>query len=632
MFTDVIVASASWGRPKFSLFTEAEVKISDPTVTATIPASSPNIKNSCEGLLKQLDGAILALTKNETKNSPAFDRSAIESCVDEDSDEEDIMIDFNKSSARIAASSKVNIGSDAGVGSTQVVALQRHESVKAVPAAVFPSSPAIREAVTKSPSVCSSTGKDPQVVTTETGFLVMLSSSDDESDAEAEDPDITLTSASRDEDVDIMFHPALRTDGNDKNDCGGDAQGRNEMVASGGLADIGQVAAGPAETSFQLNDSQRHGQLTSDSELDIAAFGFNNSLHSSRHNSSDNTAQEEDNCDKTVGTTSSMDASATQDMDYCVVCLGLDSDPGDEIVYCEGFCNQVVHWKCFGMSCLPKSDFYCDVCSKIRMQLRCGSASGSNNPILRNPKFMEQDDFKCYLCQQLGGLMRLASCGRLVHPCCVLYCSELTVDEVSMRANNLNRLDPERRSLRCVICKNGCKNENGAENDHNKCGGIVQCFFGQCRISFHPFCALKDGRVLLQRQPGRPTAPMRYEIYCHNHEHVISSKGVIARVGGEAELLDHTQLTMSSRTPPSARKRPIPPAGLHDRNEGNRAKSTSQLKANKSTRSALADINFSPIIGTQLDNTPTGAAGNVLPSKRYSEQFCRVVVVVPCKF
>jgi hypothetical protein len=223
------------------------------------------------------------------------------------------------------------------------------------------------------------------------------------------------------------------------------------------------------------------------------------------------------------------------DNDFCAVCIRFESDPGDEIVYCDGLCGECVHWRCYGLSEFPTGDFYCDACTRLRYRLRNHNHSNGG---LTN--LLEQDDLRCFLCSNNKGLMKLSTCSRLTHPCCVLYCSELTVDEISMRPNNLCDMNTDRLQLQCIICKTTGR-------------GVVQCAFGKCRISFHPYCAMRDGRLMLQRERGKHQA-MIYEIFCHNHEHVVHMDCVTSYVGGtSSQTRPVTGATPAKRSEPHSK-------------------------------------------------------------------------------
>jgi hypothetical protein len=163
----------------------------------------------------------------------------------------------------------------------------------------------------------------------------------------------------------------------------------------------------------------------------------------------------------------------------CCACTSRISFDDNPIILCEGACKGASHIECYGLSTVPTNNFYCEGC------LDCAT------------------DKTCVLCRVSGGLLRLSTCGSWTHPVCVLFTSELTVDETSMRANNLNKLDRERTNLVCLICR--------------KQGAAVQCAFASCLCALHPHCALTSSfQMVVRMHEVRET--VKYEIYCSKHK------------------------------------------------------------------------------------------------------------------
>ena len=86
-----------------------------------------------------------------------------------------------------------------------------------------------------------------------------------------------------------------------------------------------------------------------------------------------------------------------------------------------GRCQQWTHIDCYGLKELPQEgkDWLCEACK------------------------LASEDQTCYVCCKTGGMMKQGVCARWVHPICVMFTNELTVDN-DMRACNLDKLDPER--------------------------------------------------------------------------------------------------------------------------------------------------------------------------------------------
>jgi len=110
--------------------------------------------------------------------------------------------------------------------------------------------------------------------------------------------------------------------------------------------------------------------------------------------------------------------------------------------------------------------------------------------------------------------------GKWVHSLCVLYTPELQLDSVTMRAENLGDLNPERKDLVCSIC-----NRRG--------GACVQCEFDRCFDAFHPFCCYQNRTQMIIRVA--PNGSNVYEIYCRKHKNNIRHVG---RVVSSRNALD----------------------------------------------------------------------------------------------
>jgi hypothetical protein len=152
----------------------------------------------------------------------------------------------------------------------------------------------------------------------------------------------------------------------------------------------------------------------------------------------------------------------------CSICTGsVESGMKGRLVQCLGPCGSYVHCACYGLgAALPDDRFECEGCWSSRMTStkEC-----------------------CSLCKSNGGLLRLSQQENAwVHPICVLFTPELTVDDRSLRANNLDKLDPDRSSLSCLICR-------------RQGGSCVQCCFPSCLVAIHPYCAFRASKQLLIR-------------------------------------------------------------------------------------------------------------------------------------
>jgi hypothetical protein len=212
--------------------------------------------------------------------------------------------------------------------------------------------------------------------------------------------------------------------------------------------------------------------------------------------------------------------------EICQICLTNFSDDNNPLIKCQGFCSSLVHKNCFGLKYLSSLNplFVCDGC-------KCTKNQGNLQT--------------CSLCCSKGGLMKKSIDGRFQHIICVIFCNELTVDE-NMCPNNLNDLNPDRNILICRICsKQG--------------GACIQCSFGKCLVSTHPYCALVDNVLLVIRskstklkkinsssQQGKSDERFEYEMYCPQHECFCSKEGIVS--SNRKELLSQYSNSTESIT------------------------------------------------------------------------------------
>ncbi|KAG7386860.1 hypothetical protein PHYPSEUDO_015170 [Phytophthora pseudosyringae] len=148
---------------------------------------------------------------------------------------------------------------------------------------------------------------------------------------------------------------------------------------------------------------------------------------------------------------------------YCAVCLESESYDDDPIVFCDG-CNMAVHQFCYGIRVMPSDKWFCDVCTEAR------TGGGGIKP----------SQPRCQLCPHRGGAFKRTRCGHWVHVQCFLWIPEFRVeqgDDDMLVLGELNRLDPDRKTLDCSLC-------------HSQQGtGIIQCAHKRCLTAFHVSCA-----------------------------------------------------------------------------------------------------------------------------------------------
>ena len=171
----------------------------------------------------------------------------------------------------------------------------------------------------------------------------------------------------------------------------------------------------------------------------------------------------------------------------CCMCSDVDADDLNPMVFCEGQCGEWVHIECYGLSCPPSGLWMCEGCA-------------------------DKSTKRCYICSKSGGMLRRSTCGHWTHPICVMFTSELTVND-DQRPDNLACIDTERYDLVCTLCRN---NE----------GACVQCSHTSCLAAVHPYCAFKgDFQMTLNESSaddisGCPT--LECKVYCFLHFNMYS--------------------------------------------------------------------------------------------------------------
>lgn len=129
----------------------------------------------------------------------------------------------------------------------------------------------------------------------------------------------------------------------------------------------------------------------------------------------------------------------------CGVCGGSDSPVGNEILLCDG-CDLGVHLECYGLSCIPSGDWFCEVCDY-------GSETN------------------CGICGRSGGVMKRCADSGWIHVCCGLWTANVSFGD-NMRPQSVPA------NLPSSICE--------------KCGaqGATKCT--KCDRATHPYCAIVE--------------------------------------------------------------------------------------------------------------------------------------------
>ncbi|KAK6027896.1 PHD-finger, partial [Ostertagia ostertagi] len=112
----------------------------------------------------------------------------------------------------------------------------------------------------------------------------------------------------------------------------------------------------------------------------------------------------------------------------CDICLAIDSEPDDEMVFCDG-CNLCVHMSCYGLQELPPDEWLC---------MKCRLCYG------RNPS--------CLLCPTIGGALKCTDTNQWAHVVCALWIPECRVDfEKREPIIRINEIKEERWSAKLEL-------------------------------------------------------------------------------------------------------------------------------------------------------------------------------------
>ncbi|XGW17847.1 hypothetical protein V3C99_002451 [Haemonchus contortus] len=142
----------------------------------------------------------------------------------------------------------------------------------------------------------------------------------------------------------------------------------------------------------------------------------------------------------------------------CDICLAVDSEPDDEMVFCDG-CNLCVHMSCYGLQELPPDEWLC---------MKCRLCFGRNPP--------------CVLCPTIGGALKCTDTNQWAHVVCALWIPECRFGDFEKRepVTRLHEIKEERWTAKCSICD-------------TRQGACIKCSVDSCLSSFHATCALRSG-------------------------------------------------------------------------------------------------------------------------------------------
>ena len=182
------------------------------------------------------------------------------------------------------------------------------------------------------------------------------------------------------------------------------------------------------------------------------------------------------------------------DEDICRVCRGYVSSTSDPIVFCDG-CNLAVHLSCYSINIPIEDDvpWYCEVCS-------LNITEENRKPAKETPI--------CGICKQSDGALKRTDPPEMlwVHPVCVWWTPEFEGRSEKLGTlANLRQKEPERESLRCMLCK--------------VVGGAVQCCVSRCLHAAHPHCAMNasQSKQWMLFSYDDNVGNCKWPMFCHHH-------------------------------------------------------------------------------------------------------------------
>ncbi|CAD6188399.1 unnamed protein product [Caenorhabditis auriculariae] len=181
----------------------------------------------------------------------------------------------------------------------------------------------------------------------------------------------------------------------------------------------------------------------------------------------------------------SRDTNLVDDEASCDICRYRDSEPDDEMVFCDG-CNVCVHMSCYGLEDLPQDEWLC---------MKCQICKDVNPP--------------CVLCPTIGGaLKRTKSGNRWAHVVCALWLPECRFENFEKREpiTNIEEIADERWQLKCSICD-------------TRQGACIQCTEKSCNTAFHVSCALRSGNEMrIEQYPDPENDGVQMIALCNKHD------------------------------------------------------------------------------------------------------------------
>uniref|UniRef100_A0A7S1TEY5 Uncharacterized protein n=1 Tax=Compsopogon caeruleus TaxID=31354 RepID=A0A7S1TEY5_9RHOD len=162
----------------------------------------------------------------------------------------------------------------------------------------------------------------------------------------------------------------------------------------------------------------------------------------------------------------------------------------------------------------------CDICLKgegkklssckncgVQVHMNCYFPEASNdvlaNSFICDPCKTRNKNPRCCLCPCPGGPMRATLSREFAHVLCATYVNETYFDPQSRKVAGVEKIDPRRRKLRCMVCRI----EGTAPS---------QCSVRTCGNALHPLCARSQG--LPVDVDASFDGQDSYVMYCKRHQ------------------------------------------------------------------------------------------------------------------
>eukprot|EP00735_Rhodelphis_limneticus_P010463 TRINITY_DN3204_c0_g1::TRINITY_DN3204_c0_g1_i1::g.29721::m.29721 TRINITY_DN3204_c0_g1::TRINITY_DN3204_c0_g1_i1::g.29721 ORF type:complete len:793 (-),score=21.03,sp/Q803A0/JADE1_DANRE/29.70/1e-47,zf-HC5HC2H_2/PF13832.1/86,zf-HC5HC2H_2/PF13832.1/1.2e-23,zf-HC5HC2H/PF13771.1/3.6e+02,zf-HC5HC2H/PF13771.1/2.2e-17,PHD_2/PF13831.1/6.4e-13,PHD_2/PF13831.1/9.5e+02,PHD/PF00628.24/4.9e-10,PHD/PF00628.24/2.6,C1_1/PF00130.17/0.00098,C1_1/PF00130.17/1.5e+03,C1_1/PF00130.17/5.7e+02,zf-PHD-like/PF15446.1/0.001 len=258
-------------------------------------------------------------------------------------------------------------------------------------------------------------------------------------------------------------------------------------------------------------------------------------------------------------------SSTTTEDRRCDVCDDPDSEPNNEMVFCDG-CDVAVHQDCYGIEKVPVGPWRC-------------------NPCLKGVPFEFR---KCEMCPLVGGALKpTIQGGRWIHVICALWLPGLHFKDPVKMEPVIGLKSIPRSLWNSRVCKI-CGERQGI---------ALPCHYTGCPSSLHASCALMQG-CTLDSDEG-PDGTTHFYVLCakHSPDQTPSSS--------QPTLSESQQSTTSSSLRSAARKRRRDDLSSEtDSSQNHNSSSSSATTPGRETRSGSSNTPGSSLSSSPASKKP----------------------------